>query len=77
MNTPRINQLWKERMGDVTNMSLDQVFYNVYLECCVEYKNGQVVNGKKIISSKRIFILNEIYKRSNYISCNPYVLVKD
>ena len=70
------NQIWKEKMGDVTKLSLEQVFNNIYLECCVDYKNGEVVNGKKVLSYKKIFILNEIYKRSNCVSCNPYVLVK-
>lgn len=69
-------RIWKSKMGDVTAMSLDEVFNNVYLECCIDYKNGKVVNGKKNLSSKKLIILNEIYKRTNYVNCNPYTLLK-
>ncbi len=69
-------QIWKKKMGDVTNLSLEQVFDNVYLECCIEYKNGKVINGKKVLSFKKLIILNEIYKRTNYVNCNPYTLLK-
>jgi hypothetical protein len=71
-----MNDIWKKRMGDVTSLSLTQVFDTVYLECCIEYKNGKVVNGKKNLSSKKLFILNEIYRRTNYVSCNPYAILK-
>jgi hypothetical protein len=65
-----------EKMGDVTLLSFDQAFDTVYLECCIEYKDKKVVNGKKNLSYKKLYILNEIYKRTNYVSCNPYALLK-
>jgi hypothetical protein len=71
-----MNAIWKKKMGDVTPLSLTQVFDTVYLECCIEYKNGKVVCGKKSLSPKKLFILNEIYKRTNYVSCNPYAILK-
>lgn len=70
------NKIWMEKMSDVTSLTLDQVFDTVYLECCIEYKDKKVVNGKKNLSSKKLYILNEIYKRTNYVSCNPHALLK-
>lgn len=71
-----MEQIWKEQMGDVTNLTLAQTFDTIYLECRIEYVNNKVVNGKKVLSQRKLNILNEIYKRSGYVSCNPYVLIK-
>jgi len=71
-----MERIWKEKMGDVTSLTLAQTFDTIYLECCINYVNNKVVNGKKNLPARKLNILNEIYKRSGYVSCNPYVLIK-
>jgi len=65
---------WKQKMGHVTTMTLEEVFDNVYLECRVKMLDDKVVEGPKRLSKEKLKILNEIYKLSGYTSCNPYCL---
>ena len=66
--------MWKELMSDVTTMSKSEVFEKIYLECGAIISNNKVIEGKKPISKKNLYILNEIYKRSGYKTFNPYGL---
>ena len=66
-------KMWKQKMGHITSMTLDEAF-EIYLECGVILLEKKVVPGKKYISQKNLTVLNEIYKQTNYSSCNPYKL---
>jgi hypothetical protein len=48
---------WKKAMGNYTDLSCENVYRNVYVDS----------------GSKRINILDEIYKRSGGISRNPFI----
>ena len=61
-------------MGKVTKLTRKQAFDTIYLECMVKIVDDKVVEGTKRISNTNLKILNEIYKQSGYISCNPYCL---
>ena len=66
--------MWKQKMSDVTSMSAEEVFETIYLECGIKIQNNKVIEGNKRLSKHKLHILNEIYKRSGYKTCNPYAL---
>jgi len=66
--------MWRQSMGGVTKLSRKEVFDTIYLECKVKIVNNKVVEGGKRLTATKLKILNEIYIKSGYTTCNPYCL---
>ena len=69
-----MEEIWCQTMGHVTKLSRKEVFDTIYLECKVKIVNNKVVEGGKRLSATKLKILNEIYTKSGYTTCNPYCL---